>query len=466
MKNALTRWEKFLCAKRFRPSRSKNVPQDWNPFDSDYSRIVFSAAFRRLQDKAQVYPLDNNDFVRTRLTHSIEVSSVARSIGVRIENWLIGKKYLPSDKKGHIPSILAAAGIAHDIGNPPFGHFGEERIQDFFKKNELIQIFFDKNSFSDAERQDFTKFDGNVQSLRLLLRLGLTHDEYSLNLTCPTLATIIKYPYDSTSGNKTEDERKSKNLGVSYKKFGYFQSERDIFNDIDKTLGLENRRHPLCFALEASDDICYSSSDIEDGFAKKTIGADDLLDELNRFKDKTTKGLVKLIKERTVAYKDHPKKLSLIAQDCRIYAHGKMIEATIDSFKANHNKILNGNFDAELLTESRANNLRSVFSTIAKKSFASNIVIKRELVGATVLDFLLEYFSDCLIKDEFVDSKSTKNYCGKKYHVFSNYFKHVMRNQNYNNEPYKRMQLLTDYISGMTDTFAIDTYNSLLGINL
>jgi len=190
-------WNNRLNPERFRGTTAKDIPPNWNPFDSDYARIVMSAPFRRLQDKAQVFPLEPNDFVRTRLTHSIEVSSVARSLGVRVENWLKENQHIGQDKIGHIPSILATASLAHDIGNPPFGHFGEKCIQTFFRDNESKLTFL-----SDEEKSDLFYFDGNVQSLRLLLRLGLASDEYSYNLTFPTLATTVKYPKDSINGNK------------------------------------------------------------------------------------------------------------------------------------------------------------------------------------------------------------------------------------------------------------------------
>ena len=153
-------WEKRLTAKRFRGTSSKNIPKGWNPFDSDYGRVSMSAPFRRLQDKAQVFPLEPNDFVRTRLTHSVEVSGVGRSLGVRIENVLISKGHLDSQRKGHIPSILATACLVHDIGNPPFGHFGEDCFKNFF--NEQAKNW---SNFSEAEKADFINFTASTSVL-------------------------------------------------------------------------------------------------------------------------------------------------------------------------------------------------------------------------------------------------------------------------------------------------------------
>ena len=294
-------WKQKLNPTRFRGTKVKNVATGWNPFNSDFSRISMSAPFRRLQDKAQVFPLEPNDFVRTRLTHSIEVSSVARSIGVGVENWLLKNEHINQNKIGHIPSILATAGLAHDIGNPPFGHFGEKCIQDFFKKNGCLL-----SGLNDEEKADLKNFDGNVQGLRLLLRLGLASDEFSYNLTFPTLATIVKYPKDSITGN--QKNKKS----ISFKKYGFYQTDAEKHKIINETLGLSNERHPLCFLLEAADDICYSVSDIEDGFKKNTITLEFLLDDLNtKYRDdEECMDLNKKIQQMDKEYKDYENKSS------------------------------------------------------------------------------------------------------------------------------------------------------------
>ena len=253
-------WEKLLQNKRFRNTRSSIIDNDArNHFDNDYSRIILSPHFRRLQDKAQVFPYDDSDFVRTRLTHSIEVSCFARSLGLAVEKRLYELKELPEKSLGYIPSLLSTAGLLHDIGNPPFGHFGETCIQDFFTHSEIL------DDLNEEEKNDFLKFEGNPQTLRILRKLGPAIDEYSYNLTFPTLSSIIKYPHSSISGNKQASTKSSE------KKFGYFQAEKDDFQIISDSLGLGNKRHPLVFLLEAADDIAYSVSDIEDGCKKGII---------------------------------------------------------------------------------------------------------------------------------------------------------------------------------------------------
>ena len=218
---------KMISPIRFRESSVKKDPTDGrNPFDSDYSRIVLSSHFRRLQDKAQVFPLERSDFIRTRLTHSLEVACFARGLGLGVEKHLLKKKIITETEIGYIPTILEVAGLIHDIGNPPFGHFGEEIIKSYFQKiksfsdDNLIKNAFD--SLTDEQQADFLNFDGNVQGFRILRKLGLAHDNFSYNLTMPILATIIKYPYSSLEGNK----KMSDGGKYSQKKYGYFTKRR------------------------------------------------------------------------------------------------------------------------------------------------------------------------------------------------------------------------------------------------
>lgn len=457
------RWETLLYPERFRDSKG-NKTVDYkedkyprNPFDSDYSRITLSAPFRRLQDKAQVFPLEKNDFARTRLTHSVEVSGLARSIGVSVENILHKKNYIDSDKIGHIPSILSVAGLIHDIGNPPFGHFGEKTIQLFFenlfKNNTTIDFYHELNP---QERADFEKYDGNVQGLRILLRLGLAKDEYSYNLTFPTLSSIIKYPYAS---DKTDDSN-------SNEKYGYFQSDKDRFDDINIKLELVGHRHPLVFLLEAADDIAYSVSDIEDGCKKGTITWEILMDTLKSKEyesDQKCKKLADKIEglNKELTTNNFPSKLLLIAQESRIEIQSVMIPDIIKVFMDNHERILKGEFSNELLEKSDSNLLRSFTKKIAQYNFNSKSVAKMELLGENVLTFLLENFVNAVISNDYLNGK-TKN--GKLYNLISGYYKYRYKQSEYPKDLYNKLMLITDYISGMTDTYALTLYHELQGL--
>lgn len=240
-------WDDLLNEGRFRPpSEERSNVDRRNAFEDDYTRLIFSSAVRRLQDKAQVFPLDNSDFVRTRLTHSLEVSAIGRSIGASVENELADKcKHLfKKEHIGKISSILAVVGLAHDLGNPPFGHFGECAIQEYFKN------WFEKGNgaeLTNEQKQDFINFEGNAQSFRLLSKLHYLIDENGFNMTFATLASLLKYPRSSVEGNVKGSQK------VSYKKFGYFQTEKDTFDRVKNETGIKSYRHPIAFLLEAAD---------------------------------------------------------------------------------------------------------------------------------------------------------------------------------------------------------------------
>ena len=253
-------WNKLLCSQRFRGIRASAGSGDLRTeFEKDYHRIINSASFRRLQDKTQVFPLDKSDFIRTRLTHSLEVSSFGKSLGQNISEKILrtvrDDSFLP-EYKAYICDILQCAGLLHDIGNPPFGHFGETAIRQWFREN-LPRLEFEgapiEKILSPQMREDFYHFEGNTQALRLVTKLHILVDEHGMNLTKALLGTIIKYPVSSLEINKNSGNIKDK-------KMGYYYAEREIFKDLQNTLGTEGCRHPLTFILEAADDIAYKLS--------------------------------------------------------------------------------------------------------------------------------------------------------------------------------------------------------------
>ena len=271
-------WLLYFEDKRFR-QKSATIPSDGrNPFENDYGRLISSAPIRRLQDKTQVFPLDKNDYIRTRLTHSLEVSYIASSLGQSIEKFLIEEKEdISQHKRGYLSSLLRTCGLIHDLGNPPFGHFGEIAIQDYFKK------FFDENpkiarKFSAQERADFENFDGNIQTFRILSKLYYFGDEFGYNLSYSALATIVKYPSDSINGNKGSNSPQ-----IACKKAGYFASEESKYNQINEYLQLNHRRHPATYLLEAADDIAYSAADIEDGVKQGIISIEDIEELFDKY---------------------------------------------------------------------------------------------------------------------------------------------------------------------------------------
>ncbi|MBQ6129715.1 MAG: dNTP triphosphohydrolase [Lachnospiraceae bacterium] len=261
-------WTTLMCSDRIRmATRNVSASDLRTEFEKDYQRIISSASFRRLQDKTQVFPLDKSDFIRTRLTHSLEVANFARSIGK-----MIGSRIISENKDGSftekmredVSSVLECAGLLHDIGNPPFGHFGEDAIRDWFRKNlPLLEYKGRKVSdvLSPQQREDFYNFEGNTQALRVVTKLHFLVDEHGMNLTKALLATIMKYPVSSEQIGQDKDD-------ITCKKMGYFAADADIFEDVQKSCGTCGRRHPLSFALEAADDITYRTADIEDAVKK------------------------------------------------------------------------------------------------------------------------------------------------------------------------------------------------------
>lgn len=272
-------WKNLLCEKRQSSSKGSNKNDLRNEFQKDYHRIICSASFRRLQDKTQVFPLDNSDFVRTRLTHSLEVASFAKSLGQTAFQYLIDNNKddeLTPEIKEKVCSILECAGLLHDIGNPPFGHFGEDSIRNWFKTN-LSKIEYKgtsvENNLNEQMKNDLYHFEGNAQALRLLTKLHYLVDENGMHLTYALLNTLIKYPVSSCEINK-------KSGNIKDKKMGYYFAEQELFEDITESTGAINCRYPLTYLLEAADDIAYHTADIEDAVKKGFISYSQLLEEL------------------------------------------------------------------------------------------------------------------------------------------------------------------------------------------
>lgn len=492
-------WGKLLSSQT---EKERSSPRDFDKrssFDSDYSRITFSAPFRRLQDKTQVFPLEQNDFVRTRLTHSIEVASIARSLGKSIAS-----KMTDNDEYGwkqeyanDISVILECAGLVHDIGNPPFGHSSERAIQDWFSKHkkkllkELARQKVDFSSDKDIEDaisknnqiQDFLHFDDNVQGFRILTHLQCICDYYGYHLTSALLATTMKYPVDSLFGNKGDNE------DHKYKKFGYFESEQLSAEFVLKNCGLiddkgEHYRSPLTIILEASDDIAYSAADIEDGFKKGLFSLDILLKKL---KEKETDSCVRQVLEKAKKCIEDDNLLEeRKIQWLRICIHQVYCDTVVEEFINNYNDIMTGSFKGELLKVGKLGTLRELLETFSYEKLIKNQeVSKIEIAGKNVISFLLDEFAGELIFER-LDNLSEKNmtytyYIGKlekakTWNLISEDFKDIFvhtigekeksRNLLKSDVIYYTYLLITDFISGMTDNYCIRLYRRLKGIDV
>lgn len=426
-------------------------------FQRDFDRIVFSSAFRRLQDKTQVFPLPENDFVHTRLTHSLEVSCVGRSLGS-----LVGEKILRKNKNlvgkyssVHFGEIVASACLAHDIGNPPFGHSGEDAIAEYFK-NSNGKIY--KNEVADEKKwNDFTKFEGNAQGFRIISRLQNPNSVGGLKLSCATLAAFTKYPRESIL-LQTEQRNNKKIKSKFYKKFGFFQTERNLFAEVAGETGLIRKgsendyfwsRHPLSFLVEAADDICYRIMDLEDGF------------RLGLLSFEYAESLIRpLVNSRLNSYEGRS------LNDKIGYLRAKAINDTVaqlaDAFIDYEVKILEGEFEQDLISViDSAEQLELIKEISVKEIYSFRSVVEREAAGYEVLGGLLDAFIVAvneIYKGDF--SWKSKNLMKLLPGQF------LGKNGRPDDDIYLRLLKITDFVSGMTDSYAVSLYRKIKGISL
>lgn len=450
------KWSLILSEKRFREKSGTNESDGRNPFENDYGRLISSAPIRRLQDKTQVFPLEPSDYIRTRLTHSLEVSYMAGSIGQSVENWLLEKDEIELDLKGHLSSLLRVAGLVHDLGNPPFGHFGESAIKQFFHN-----FFKDReSSLSPLEKADFLNFDGNVQTLRILSKLYYFGDENGYNLSYSSLASIIKYPSNSLDGNQDPFTE------IAKKKFGYFVTETGTYKSINDYLKLENRRHPVVYLLEAADDIAFSAADIEDGIKLGIIDIQDIKQIFEKNLGKNKQRVLQKLEDLKNEYSSGSDiQKSLIVQKFRIYTQQLMIESTINAFKANYEEIMQGKLQDELIHLSNAKDIRKAYKKLQYKVFDAKSILKKELAGWEAIYGLLDIFVNAALTDKFTSAGN--NFESRLYKIISKTHRKVYEEiEKYDNIEYKKIQLVVDFISGMTDRYVINLYQELKGIKI
>jgi dGTPase len=444
------KWEQLLSLKRQGDKGKRlRVEQDDTRlgFEVDYDRIIFSAAFRSLQDKTQVIPLSKTDFVHTRLTHSLEVSVVGRSIGR-----LVGKKIIekyPHLKEVHgfqmndFGTIVAAACLAHDIGNPPFGHSGEKAIGEYFKNGKGKQF---KSQLTDKQWQDLIDFEGNANGFSVLTgsRPGI---EGGLRISYATLGAFMKYPKESLPKKPTKN--------IADKKYGFFQNDKAFFIDVAQELGLISNksgddigfeRHPLAYLVEAADDICYTIIDFEDGI---NLG---LVDE-----DYALEFLVKLVKNTidTVKYNSLTTKEDRISY-LRALAIGSLINDAVAVFIANEEAILKGQFPYALTDKSNYKaQMDDIIQLSVKKIYKSREVIEKEITGYNILNNLLDNFITAFNnKHEGIETNYDKlvlDLLPEKYRIDKETL-------------YERLLHICHFISLLTDGNAV-LYNKILASN-
>ena len=470
-------WKNILCEDRIRQFSKSTSSRDLRTeFEKDYHRIISSAAFRRLQDKTQVFPLDKNDYVRTRLTHSLEVSSFARSLGQSVGQSIINNKLsidFSYEQRESISDILECAGLIHDIGNPPFGHFGESAIQDWCKNNFVKLTFKEKKIdeiLSDEQKNDFYHFEGNAQALRVVSKLHFLVDENGMNLTKALLSTIIKYPVNSTGIDKYSGN-------IRTKKMGYFDADKDIFENVDASVGSNGNRNPLTYLLEAADDIAYLTADIEDSLKKGMISLDTLILEINKRISKSQNKeaadfagqcLEKLNKKYEKATDKNLSEPDVYAiENWMVIVQGQVLQLVTDCFVDNYESIMAGTFAKSLIEGSKASLLMDILGDIAfKYTFTSKPIYKLEIAADTILNFLLDKFMKAILyydtdeKLSVVDKKIISMISRDYMHIYHYY----SEGKSESDRLYLRLLLVTDYICGMTDSFAKNLYQEFNGL--
>jgi len=440
-------WHKLLSTKRFGQDVIEPVSASRSPFHKDQDRIVFSSAFRRLQDKTQVHSLIDSDYVRTRLTHSMEVASVGRSLGANAGQMILDRHLKNSNfNPAEFGHIVSAACLAHDIGNPPFGHFGEDTIRHWFKTGPVADGQL--KSLTKSETLDFLMFEGNAQGFRVLTKLQNWRHSGGLRLTYATLGTFMKYPRTSKISNVIPDD-------FAGKKFGIMQSEVDYFKEIAGELGLIQRghenywsRHPLTYLVEAADDICYSVVDIEDGV------------KLSRLDFDETEGLMLRIlgkaPHRYSEFKDKSEKISYLRAKCI----GHLIGEVSEIFADYESEILAGTFKGDLLRHSSNAKIFPEIEDLCRKHiFNHQDRVQAELRGSEILTTILDTFFAARIEWEEYNLNGTAP--SPRSLVVMNLFDGM---DTPIKSRYEWLLEITDFVSGMTDSFSVRQFKDLKGL--
>ena len=437
-------WEQLLSSNRAGAKTSAGKP-DRSEFEIDYDRIVFSLPFRRLQDKTQVFPLPEDDFVHNRLTHSLEVASVGRSLGK-----LAGEKVLARDEtlreivsSADFGSIVSAAALAHDVGNPPFGHSGETAISEYFSKNAAAASI--KNIVTVDEWADLTSFEGNAQGFRLI-----NQSLHGLKLTHATLGAFTKYPRQSILEEKVAGR-------ASQKKYGFYQSEKAIFNDMATELGLLNHvpekswlRHPLAFLVEAADDICYHIIDLEDGCTLGLVSLNETIELLSPILGDQLD--IKKLEAKTTQHE----KLGTL----RAMAINKLINQSVEIFTDYEDDILKGSFDTALTAKIQSTEAMEQIKEVSiKKIYRAQIVLEKEVAGFRVLTGLLEPIVEAILEFK---SASASHQSKTILRVLPREVTSFLQKDNL----YTNLRVVLDYISGMTDSHALTMYRKIHGMSM
>ena len=422
---------------------SSGKMEDRTQFQRDYDRIIFSSPFRRMQNKTQVFPLPEHVFVHNRLTHSLEVASVGRSLGNLLAEKLVSE-FSENKLISEIGTIVSTACLAHDLGNPPFGHSGEAAISNFFEKGAGHEF---QSLLTPGEWKDFTHFDGNANAFRILTHQFNGKRPGGFALTYSTLAGIVKYPYESELTVKP--------------KFGFFQSEKEDYKKIANQLEIDSKpgnsesfcRHPLVYLVEAADDICYQIMDLEDAFKLRILSYVETKNLYLGFYDtETDKKYIENINATLTRVTDKNEQISYL----RAGVIGKLIYECIGNFAENLEKIVAGNFEGSLigfLKGKQAEAMNVVKQISYSQVYNHRSVVEIEIAGYKIIGTLLEEFVGAIMNPKDMYSKKILSLLPDQFKTGSD-------------SVYLKIQSIVDFVSGMTDVFALDLYRKIKGISL
>ena len=472
-------WNKLLCEDRVRelmggPASRRGPGDRRTEFDRDFDRAIFSTPVRRLQDKTQVFPMDPNDSVRTRLTHSLEVSSVARGIAGAIGKWLsetgkfdgrLAKE--PERAIRAIEAIAATCGLIHDLGNPPFGHAGEQAIRTWFEgkvRQDAQFLAFEGRRDAEQLGKDFLLFEGNAQTLRLIAKLQILADKHGLNLTCGTLSAACKYipPADKADRDHANRPRR---------KPGHFASETDLVARVREQVGTGDARNPITFLVEAADDAVYATVDLEDGVRKGVLHWRTIK---KRLSERTGEPEGRLLHESLasaeaqVAAGREQMLLSgrgedeALVQAFRVAAILHIVVAVVKAFKEHYDEIMAGTYQNELVQDSDVATLVKDCKVLGQKFvYRSTETLRLEVQGRRVIHDLMDVFWEGAESGE----PEGQSFPDKIAALLSSNYRTICRLATQEGkfpEKYCKLQLLTDYVCGMTDSFACSLHRKLM----
>lgn len=434
-------WTQLLTTTRYGQQDRQAQPSHTyrSEFQRDYDRLIFSSPFRRLQNKTQVFPLPGSVFVHNRLTHSLEVASVGRSLGNMVAEKLQQAHNNITPAIHEIGTIVATSCLAHDMGNPPFGHSGEKSLSAFFERSRKLKV---ELSLTDQQWQDLIHFEGNANVLRLLTHQFEGRRKGGYNLTYSTLASLIKYPFPSNLKNDT-------------KKYGYFETEKHTFENVMQQMGIEAKpdgtfpRHPLVYLMEAADDISYLIMDLEDAHKLKIISTTTAIDSLTAFYPKDTSEPFSAAFE---SVSDENERIAYL----RAITINKLALACADIFIHHHQDILAGTFEKSLvdyLPEDLKKPLENLREIGYSQIYTHQKVVEIELAGYNILGDLVKDFVEAVLHPD------------SSYH--KNLLKLIPKQFNINEGThYEKLRGVIDYISGMTDLYALELYRNIKGIEM